>query len=61
MRHKSNFNFSSGHIFKRQEETSDMALTLIGYFISHDISKILSCQHAINIKHLETACFLLPF
>ena len=59
MRHKSNFNFSSGHIFKRQEETSDMALTLIGYFISHDISKILSLQYTINTKLLNIPVFVL--
>ena len=57
MRHKSNFNFSSGHIFKRQEETSDM--TLIGYFISHDISKILSLQYTFNTKLLNIPVFVL--
>ena len=59
MRHKSNFYFSSGHIFKRQEEMSDMTLTLMGYFVSHDISKILSLQYTINTKLLNIPVLIL--
>ena len=38
---------------------SDMTLTLMGYFVSHDISKILSLQYTINTKLLNIPVLIL--